>query len=705
MSGPNLSLQRLSVRSRLLLLGLGMLIVLGSANLLLASVIGQREASESEQGMQYQRLQVIVSVREALGAARHAQSLANVGKLTQDAELLRRFNESLLAAEADLEANLGRMSEFDPDSVATIRHERRVVADLMQRAVAAIARNQLDSADLSRQTIGHLDGIENLLRQASARESRRAAEITEDQLQSARTAVGFAMAVVLLSGAAGLALGVAVLGSILRPLRQTSQALRQINDGESLVDLPPITDDEFGEMAQALRQFRDQAEQLRELAYTDSLTGLGNRARMDHALNAAVAASQARGDGLALLSIDLDNFGAVNDGLGYTAGDAYLREAGLRLARFAPDDALVCRYSGDKFTVLIEMPAGDEPEHQLQRLRQQTELILRGMSESFAFRSHLLPMSVSIGVALFPQHAGSAGELVSGADAAMYLVKQDGRHGLRFADRALSTGARQDLEMVADLRRGIAQSEFMPYYQPIVDTLTGQVPGAEALLRWQHPQRGLVTADRFIVAAEASGQIHELGELCLRAVCAQLVRWQHEGDDGFWVSANLSTRQIEQGALVRQLEKLLLRPGFRPNSLLLEITESAALDRIEHARETLEQVRGLGFQIGMDDFGTGYSSMVYLQRFPVDKIKIDRLFVQRMDSSREALAIVSAVIAIARSLQLQVVAEGVETEAQSRQLREMGCHLQQGFFFARALPAVEFARWRQDYERRNRVVA
>ena len=690
-----------SVRGRLLLLVSTLLVTLIGANLLLTYFLQKREPQEIAQAEQYDRLRVIQQVGQAMLDTRHRQSLLNVAVLVNDEALRLREEAQLRALERLLEQRLQALEKFDSVTARRIREERELSLIPMHRSINAIVSQQSESIALARRTMGHLDTIQMLLREAGERESQAAAELTARQMGDARRASSS-----MLSrnwACMSLAATVLVLRSILNPLRKTSQALRQINDGQVLVDLPPITDDEFGEIAQALRQFRDQAEHLRELAYTDSLTGLGNRARMDHALHLAVTASRERNEGLALLSIDLDNFGAVNDGLGYTAGDAYLREAGARLARFAPDDALVCRYSGDKFTVLVEMTSGDEPEHQLQQLRHQAELILRGMSESYAFRSHLLPMSVSIGVALFPQHASSAAELVSGADAAMYLVKQDGRHGLRFADRSLSTGARQDLEMVADLRRGIAQSEFLPYYQPIVDTLTGQVPGAEALLRWQHPQRGLVTADRFIVAAEASGQIHELGELCLRAVCAQLVQWQHDGDAGFWVSANLSTRQIEQGDLVRQLEKLLLRPGFRPRSLLLEITESAALDRIEHARETLDQVRELGFQIGMDDFGTGYSSMVYLQRFPVDKIKIDRLFVQRMDSSREALAIVSAVIAIARSLQLQVVAEGVETEAQSRQLREMGCHLQQGFHFARALPAVEFARWRQDYERRNRV--
>lgn len=697
MSGGSLRLFR-SVRGRLLLLCSGLLLLLGGANLLLAKVIGQRESQELAQAEQYGRVQTVVSVREAFGAVRHFQSLANVGRLTQDPSLQKRVAESLALAEQQLQDNLAEMAEFDAAGVALMRRERELSVEAMRKAVEAIAFKSADSAALAGAAIEHLDRIEQTLSEAGERERRLAQEVTAEQLEGARKGVRLALTIVLLAALAGLALSAAMLHALVRPLQQTVGALRQINDGESMVDLPPITGDEFGEMAQALRQFRDQAEQLRELAYTDASTGLGNRARMDQALRQAVARSTGSGATLALLAIDLDNFGGINDGLGYTAGDAYLREAGQRLARFAPEDALVCRYSGDKFTVLIETEARDEPEHDLVHLRRHAELILRGMSESFAYREHLLPMSVSIGISLFPQHASSESELISGADAAMYLVKQDGRNGIRFADRGMSVGARQDLAMVAELRRGIEQKEFEAHYQPIIDTLAGKVAGAEALLRWQHPQRGLLTADRFIPAAEASGQIQELGEACLQQVCEQLIAWQAGDGAALWLSANLSVRQIEHGPLLEQLEQLRGRPGFSPASLLLEITESAALDRVDKAREKLDRIRRMGFQLGMDDFGTGYSSMVYLQRFPVDKIKIDRLFVQRMDSSREAHAIVSAVIAIARSLQLQVVAEGVETAGQSQQLREMGCHLQQGFLFARALPAPEFARWRADYE-------
>lgn len=697
MSGGSLRLFR-SVRGRLLLLCSGLLLLLGGANLLLAKIIGERESQELAQAEQYGRVQTVVSVREAFGAVRHFQSLANVGRLTQDPSLQKRVAESLARAERQLQENLAEMAEFDAAGVALMRREREQSVEAMRAAVEAIALKSADSAALAGAAIEHLDRIEQTLAEAGERERRRAQDVTAQQLEGARTGVRLALTIVVLATLAGLALSAAMLHALVRPLQQTVAALRQINDGETMVDLPPITSDEFGEMAQALRQFRDQAEQLRELAYTDASTGLGNRARMDQALRQAVARSAGSGATLALLAIDLDNFGGINDGLGYTAGDAYLREAGQRLARFAPEDALVCRYSGDKFAVLIETEPRDEPEHDLVHLRRHAELILRGMSESFAYREHLLPMSVSIGIALFPQHASSESELISGADAAMYLVKQDGRNGIRFADRGLSVGARQDLAMVAELRRGIEQKEFEAHYQPIIDTLAGKVAGAEALLRWQHPQRGLLTADRFIPAAEASGQIQELGQACLQQVCEQLVEWQAGDGAALWLSANLSVRQIEHGPLLDQLEQLLRRPGFSPASLLLEITESAALDRVDKARETLDRIRRMGFQLGMDDFGTGYSSMVYLQRFPVDKIKIDRLFVQRMDSSREAHAIVSAVIAIARSLQLQVVAEGVETAAQSRQLRDMGCHLQQGFLFARALPAAEFARWRAEYE-------
>jgi diguanylate cyclase (GGDEF)-like protein len=538
------------------------------------------------------------------------------------------------------------------------------------------------------------------LQAATERERQLADALAVRQLERARAAVRLANGIFVIAALMGLAMTALVLHSIVQPLRLTAEALRQINAGQSMVDLPPVADNEFGEMALALRQLRDQAEQLRQLAYTDELTGLGNRAHFDVALREAVADAGRDGHPLALLCIDLDNFGAVNDSLGHSAGDRYLVEAAQRLQRFSTLETSVWRYSGDKFTLLIEkhaMPEDDSYEGWRERVAAQASMILRGLAEPCQIDNHTLSMSGSIGIAVYPDDGITADLLVSSADGAMDAVKTSGRNGLRFANPDHAAVLRRDFALANDIRRGIERGEFEPFYQPIVDVTDGVVVGAEALLRWHHPERGVRAAGEFIASAEASGMVQALGEICLAKVCARIALWQREGRT-LWVSANLSTRQIEDRSVLPLLTRLAERDAFAPEQLTLEITESAMLERMERAQATLEELRALGYRLGVDDFGTGYSSFVYLQRFPVDKIKIDRSFVQRMESSAAAAAIISATVTLARSLALDVVAEGVETEAQMRQLVALGCSLQQGFYFTKALPPGEFERWCQGWQ-------
>ncbi|MES2683270.1 MAG: EAL domain-containing protein [Pseudomonadota bacterium] len=687
-------LQSISVRARLLGLSLGLMGVLGCTNLLLGIVVYQREAQESEQMQQYDRLQAITTVRDALANVRNIQGQLNVVKLLADPALQAQLEQRLVNVESELEAALKRAEQFDPGSAAIIRDQRQLSIVGTRQAMAALVAKADNAAELARATFGNLDLIESTLKTAGIRERMRADEISQDQIQRARAAVILSIAIILGAVLLGIMFSLLILRSIVQPLQTTIAVLRQINAGETMVDMPPLTSNEFGDMAQALRQFRDQAERLRHLAYTDELTGLGNRAHFDEALRAAVSDAGRAGTSLALLYVDLDNFSSVNDSLGHGAGDRYLREAAQRLQRFALLEAQTWRYSGDKFTLLLDTQA--ESESWRSKISAQAELILRGLSEPVLLDGHLLPMSVSIGVALYPADGSNGEQLMSSADAAMYLVKKSGRNGVRYANPSLTANARNDLVLATDIRRGLEQREFEPFYQPIVDVVAGRVVGAEALLRWRHPELGVRTAYEFIATAESSGMVHALGEVCLTQVCEQIARWQQAADP-IWISANVSTRQIEDRTVISLLEALRSRFPFNPEGLTLEITESAMLEQVERAQQTLEEVRGMGYRLGVDDFGTGYSSFVYLQRFPVDKIKIDRSFVEKLDSSRAAVAIVAATVALARSLDLDVVAEGVETEAQMRQLVLLGCHLQQGYYYTRALPTAEFESWRQQW--------
>jgi predicted signal transduction protein with EAL and GGDEF domain len=358
-----------------------------------------------------------------------------------------------------------------------------------------------------------------------------------------------------------------------------------------------------------------------------------------------------------------------------------------------PDEALVCRYSGDKFTVLLQGIPDWDVETLQAHLREITGNVLRGMCEPFQLGGDVLPMSVSIGIAVFPADGQNSELLVSSADAAMYLAKRSGRNNAKFASPELTGDARRQLAIAADVRRGLESGEFEPFYQPVVDVSVGRVVGAEALLRWRHPQRGIVVASEFIPAAEDSGLIHALGERCLIKACEQAAQWGSGGGEPIRVSVNLSARQIEDRTAIGMLERLHANGGRGAKDMDFEITETAILQHVDRAQETLTQIRALGHKLSVDDFGTGYSSMVYLQRFPISRIKIDRSFVSRMETSREAHAIVSATIALARSLDLEVVAEGVETASQARQLQSLGCTLQQGYYFTAALPAAEFEVW------------
>ncbi len=688
--------QDVSVRARLLALCLGLFLILGSSNLLLGYVVQQREGQEDVQKQQYDRLQAITAVSESITTVRHYQGQVNVAQLIADDELARAIAKSLSNAESQLEAALSRVDAFDPQSVHTVRVERQLSLLATKKSVEAILAKAADTIPTARDAIGHLNTIEKTLNDAAARERLTADEISADQISSARSAVRLSRAIIFLAVLLGLIVSLLILRSIVQPLQITIAALRQINAGESMVDLPPISNNEFGDMALALRQFRDQADRLRHMAYTDEITGLGNRAHFDETLRHAVAAAREAGLGVALMYIDIDNFSTVNDSLGHGAGDRYLREAALRLQRFIPLEAQVWRYSGDKFTVQLDAEAVSDVEASRETVSAQAETILRGMNEPFLLDGHLLSMSVSIGIALFPADGDTDEQLMSSADAAMYLVKDSGRNGLRFANPDLTAGARKDLLLTADIRRGIEQREFEPFYQPIVDAVAGRVVGAEALLRWRHPERGVRTAQEFIFVAEANGMVHALGDICLTRVCERIALWQAEAEP-IWISVNLSTRQIDDRSIISLLESLQSRHPFRPEGLTLEITESAMLEQVDRAQQTLEAVRSQGYRLGVDDFGTGYSSMVYLQRFPVDKIKIDRSFVNEVETSRSAVAIIAATVTLAKGLDLDVIAEGVETEGQMRRLVELGCVLQQGYYYTPALPADQFESWRANW--------
>ncbi|MGA8009169.1 MAG: EAL domain-containing protein [Thiomonas sp.] len=416
----------------------------------------------------------------------------------------------------------------------------------------------------------------------------------------------------------------------------------------------------------------------------DSLTGLINR----HGLNEKIDALLAPGHAvptLALLYVDLDNFKDVNDSHGHAAGDALLRQASERLRTRVQADALVARQGGDEFTIVL-------PQADAATAQTVAETVIRAMSEPFHLSGGDFQVGASVGIALCPQHARQRDELLRCADIALYAAKAYGRGRAQLFNPALDSEARAVAALLADLRQALAREELIAYYQPRVRTSDGVISSAEALIRWQHPQRGLLTPDVFIPVAESSGLIAPIGHWMINAACQQMAAWRRDGVDVARVSVNVSPVQLVSGELVGQVRTALERSSIPPSTLELEITESLLVDDNQNAFAQLATLRDTGVAIALDDFGTGYSSMAALRKLPIDVMKIDRSFVIDLETDTSALPSVRAIVALAQAAQLHLVAEGVETEVQASMLRELGCHELQGYLYSRPVAPAQFLR-------------
>ena len=436
---------------------------------------------------------------------------------------------------------------------------------------------------------------------------------------------------------------------------------------------------------------RRQAEaRVHHMAYHDSLTGLPNRAMLSERLDAAmrtVASGDApqHGQKLALMFIDLDRFKNINDSLGHLVGDGLLRNVALRLMTAVRPGDLVARLGGDEFVVL--MPAigcGADAAEVAGR-------IIGALSLACRIDGHSLHISPSIGICLYPEDGGDVETLMRHADAAMYQAKAAGRNNYQFFTERMNLAAARHFELESNLRGALARQEFALYFQPIMCTETRRPNALEVLLRWRRGEV-LVGPDEFIPILEESGMIVEVGEWVIRSACAQAVAWQREGLEVVPLAINLSARQFMHCGLVESIRSIVRQTGIDPRLVEFEITETALMQHGGQTLETLNQMNAMGICLSIDDFGTGYSSLAYLKRFPVRKIKIDRAFVRELEASAEDRAIVAAVMALASSLQLSVVAEGVETEGQYALLRSFGCQYAQGYLFARPLPAGQVAK-------------
>ena len=419
------------------------------------------------------------------------------------------------------------------------------------------------------------------------------------------------------------------------------------------------------------------------MAQHDALTGLPNRLLFHERLNEALAHLRGHGEKLAILYLDLDQFKNVNDTLGHPAGDLLLKGVADRLRMCLRDTDIVARFGGDEFAVLQMGLAGPDEASKL------ADRIVTLLSEPYDIEGQQIMIGASVGIALAPVDGECADVLLRNADMALYGAKEDGRRIFRFFEPGMDVRLRTRRALELDLRNALAASEFELYYQPLVVLETGVISGFEALLRWRHPQRGMVPPSEFIPLTEEIGLIVPLGEWVLRQACAEAAAWP--GD--LKVAVNLSSVQFKQGNLIEIVFSALASAGLPAARLELEITESILLEESKANLATLHKLRALGVGISMDDFGTGYSGMSYLRAFPFDKIKIDRSFISELGASQDCMAIVLAITKLGLSLGIRTTAEGVETEEQRELLRKQGCTEMQGYLFSRPMPASEITKF------------
>ncbi|MDY7564533.1 EAL domain-containing protein [Pseudomonas sp. RTC3] len=423
--------------------------------------------------------------------------------------------------------------------------------------------------------------------------------------------------------------------------------------------------------------------ELTQLALHDTLTGLPNRVLLADRIEHAMGKVDEHGGCFALMFMDLDGFKPVNDAFGHHMGDLLLRQVALRLREDLHGKNTLARIGGDEFVLLVEL---SETEDASSVAARQVALI----AQPFMVTDHSLQVSASIGIALYPGNGQTQHELLMNADAAMYHAKGAGKNGYCFFDASMNTNARNQLQLLQDLRRALKQEQFCLHYQPKFDAGSGLPLGAEALLRWHHPQLGLLLPDTFIGLAEKTGLIIPIGEWVLNEACRQMRVWHEQGYSHWRIAVNLSALQFCHNDLVTSVARALALHRLPANSLTLEITETTAMSDADVSMTVLQQLSDMGVDLSIDDFGTGYSSLMYLKRLPANELKIDRGFVRDLEHDSDDAAIVSAIVALGQALGLRIVAEGVETDKQQNFLTELGCNSLQGFLLGHPLPAERF---------------
>jgi len=638
--------------------GLGFAILAANALVALQTAFTLTEATQSvENGLQ---------IRDLLKEVRSAVSSSEAGKrsyvITEKQEYLERSRELLKAAESQVNEVRELLSD-DPAELEKIKLLQSLIAartaefesvlDLLRRGQKPAAMKAITTEETRRTLEQTYEVFSDLGEMHGALFARR----TEELQKSSH----FSLVTFYIATFCGLTLLGLVYYLVYRDIAERRRA----------------------------------EEKLRVVATHDPLTALPNRTLLHERLSHALAKAQRYGRQLAVLFIDLDRFKNVNDTLGHEAGDKLLQVAAQRVSNCLRDTDTMARQGGDEFVVLMDELSDLEPVAGV------SQRILDSMADPFTVDGRELHLTASIGISVYPEDGRA---LLKNADIAMYRAKEKGRNTYQFYSTQIDKHSVERLSLESDLRRALERNEFTLHYQPKVDIATGHISGLEALLRWQHPELGWIPPARFIPLAEESGLILPIGAWVLETACAQNRAWQRQGLRRMRVAVNLSPRQFAAESLPYDIKAALHESGLDATDLELEITESMVMNNPEQAVNSLRQLKDVGIHVAIDDFGTGYSSLAYLKRFPVDSVKVDRSFVEDIPDDLDSMAITQAVIAMAHSLRLKVVAEGVESEAQLAFLRSEGCDEMQGYYFSEARAAFEVSGLMRKTLRRGNTV-
>jgi diguanylate cyclase (GGDEF)-like protein len=617
--------------------------------------------------------------------------------LTGDESLIPNVRERLRAATDDLaEAIASEQAEGNEEGVAELQQLAISTASVPTAIEEIIALRQSGDVQAATEKLtefmdfkrleGPFDGAANDERQGLAATRESATRVGD-----------LAFWLLVISGAAGVALGVLVstliARSILRPLSLLESTALAVADGHLEKRAPTVGPREFVRLGTSLNQMteelldvskrRELEETIRRQSYYDALTDLPNRALFKDRLARALTQARRSKQMFAVIFLDLDQFKVVNDTASRAQGDLLLKIVAEQLKSLIREGDFLARVGGDEFTALLEIARIEDAVAVAER-------ILRGFQEPRALAGHEFRVTASIGITVYPRDGHNAETLLRNADIAMHQAKEEGKNTYTIYTPAMNTQIAERVALERDLRRALEREEFVVHYQPQVEIEGGQIVGMEALVRWRHPERGLLPPMEFIPVAEETGLIVPIGEWVLRVTCIENRAWQEAGLPQLRAAVNLSARQFQRRDIVETVARVLEETGLGPQWLQLEITEGTAIEDVDFAIKTLRELKEMGIQIAIDNFGTGHSALSYLRLFPIDVVKIDRSFVRDLTLDPDDAAIATSIIAMAHSLKLEVIAEGVETEEQLAFLQRERCDQMQGYLFSKPVPSEEF---------------